>query len=342
MLAIVTLAAALATAPRPGDLKSFGDWAVGCDNGRACMAVALMEMETGENQLMVEISREAGAKAAPRIRIPNIELNDPGAQVSVVLDNGKTAATTQLPKDGGALLLQTDLPLITNLVAAQRLTLQDGKRRALGTASLKGLAQALDYIDTQQGRSGTQGALVRRGSIPDTQVPKPPALPLVAAVKRARVETQALGVDDVARLQKHIGCDASGEPPRPLEASRIDDRNWLVLLPCGSSPYNSVTAPVLISSTFLGKGRRMKIAEFDILPGLGQADGLPLLSNAVWDGPAGELASFTKGRGLGDCGSAETYIWDGRRFRMITQVAMAECRGVLDWIPTWRATVRPR
>lgn len=342
MLAILTLAAALATAPRPGELKSFGDWTVGCDNGRACMAVSLMEMESSENQLMVEIRRDAGAPAESQLRIPNIEAEDPGAPVQIVLDNAKVAATAQLPKDGAPLNLRADLPLISKLVNAQRMTLQDGRRRPLGTASLKGLALALDYIDTQQGRSGTTSALVRRGANPDTLVPKPPVLPVVPAIKRGRVETQWFTVDDVARLQKHTGCDASGEPPRPLEASRIDNRNWLVLLPCGRSPYNSVTAPVLIAGTFLGKGRRMKIAEFDILPGLGQADGIPLLSNAAWNGQAGELANFAKGRGLGDCGSAETYVWDGRRFRLTLQVAMAECRGVLDWIPTWRATVRPR
>jgi hypothetical protein len=86
----------------------------------------------------------------------------------------------------------------------------------------------------------------------------------------------------------------------------------------------------------------MKPAEFDFGPGFSQTDGVPLLSNATWDAQKGELASFSKGRGLGDCGSAETYVWDGRRFRLTYQIAMAECRGVLDWIPVWRAEVRRR
>ena len=342
MLAILTLAAAMATAPRPGDLKSFGDWTVGCDNGRACMAVSLMEMESGENQLTVEINRDALPQAVAQIRIPNIELEEPGAPVHILLDTGRVAATALLPKEGGPLSLKADAALIAKLANAQRVSLRDDKRRSLGTASLKGLTLALDYIDKQQGRTGTVTALVRRGTKPDSSVPKAPALPIIQAQEKAPAETQILPVGDVISLQKRTGCDARGEPPRPLEMRRLDGRNWLPLLPCGSSPYNIVTAPILISSKWFGKGRRMKIAEFDILPGLGQADGLPLVSNAVWDAMAGELASFAKGRGLGDCGSAETYIWDGRRFRLVTQVAMAECRGVLDWSPTWRATVRPR
>lgn len=34
--------AAVAALPHPGDLKTFGDWIVGCDNGRACEARALI------------------------------------------------------------------------------------------------------------------------------------------------------------------------------------------------------------------------------------------------------------------------------------------------------------
>ena len=34
--------AAQAVQPQPGELKTFGDWTVGCDNARACRAVALV------------------------------------------------------------------------------------------------------------------------------------------------------------------------------------------------------------------------------------------------------------------------------------------------------------
>ena len=37
----------IAAAPSPGELRTFNDWTVGCDNGRACQAVALLERELG-------------------------------------------------------------------------------------------------------------------------------------------------------------------------------------------------------------------------------------------------------------------------------------------------------
>ena len=49
------------------------------------------------------------------------------------------------------------------------------------------------------------------------------------------------------------------------------------------------------------------------------------------------VAEDMKGRGLGDCGTRRTYVWDGARFRLTFQAQMDECRGSIDWIPTWRA-----
>ena len=46
-----------------------------------------------------------------------------------------------------------------------------------------------------------------------------------------------------------------------------------------------------------------------------------------------------KGRGLGDCGSGQDYVWDGKRFRLVQQTDLGECRGMLDYITTWRAQV---
>jgi hypothetical protein len=68
------------------------------------------------------------------------------------------------------------------------------------------------------------------------------------------------------------------------------------------------------------------------------------LTNGGWDPKTRLLGSYEKGRGLGDCGSAESYAWDGRRFRLIEATTMGECRGSHDWITVWtaRAETLPR
>lgn len=319
MLAILTLVAAIGASPKPGELKSFDDWSIGCDNGRACMAVSLMEMESGENQLTLQISRAPGGDAPAQLRIPNIEEDVAGAPVTLALETGAVVLRTALPEPGASLTLTADPSFLSALRTGRRVQLRTTDNQVLGSASLRGLSDALAYMEAQQGA-----------------VTRPPALPTISVPRPPRPATMALSATDVQSLQARIGCDA-GDAPLPTEAVKLDSRNWLALVACNSSPYNFVTAPVLISGK--GKSRKMKPAEFDFGAGLSPIEGVPLVSNANWDPLQGELSSFTKGRGLGDCGSAETYVWDGRRFRLTAQFAMAECRGVLDWIPTWRANV---
>jgi hypothetical protein len=67
-----------------------------------------------------------------------------------------------------------------------------------------------------------------------------------------------------------------------------------------------------------------------------------MLVNADWDKANGLLTSFSKGRGIGDCGVGSNFAWDGARFRLVEQEEMGECRGSTDYISTWRArVVRP-
>src|SRR3954467_12719031 len=60
------LAAAAAAATGSGELKTFKDWTVGCDNGRACQAVGQYSAENME-LISVSILRGAGAADAPKI-----------------------------------------------------------------------------------------------------------------------------------------------------------------------------------------------------------------------------------------------------------------------------------
>jgi len=50
--------------------------------------------------------------------------------------------------------------------------------------------------------------------------------------------------------------------------------------------------------------------------------------------------SFTKGRGLGDCGVQQAFAWDGLSMRLARQFEMPDCRGNVGFIQTWRAEVR--
>ena len=340
MLAISMLVAAMATSPKPGELKSFDDWTVGCDNGLRCTAVSLMEMESGENQLTVQIRRDPQAMAPTRLEIANVEDRGKAGSARLVRDGGQLVANVSLPANGDPIELSLDPFMIAALGNGKKLELRDTKGQSLGTASLRGIRAALSYADAQQGRTDTITAMITKGPKPASAVPAPPALPNIMAPRLSKSANEILSREDVVRLQGRTGCDASGDPPLPQEAVRIDRRHWLAMIPCGSGAYNLMGAPVLVSGS--GKSRKMKMADFDYLPRTTSENGLPVIANASWDDVRGELMSYAKGRGLGDCGSAETWVWDGRRFRLQAQMVMEDCRGVVDWIPTWRAKVTRR
>ena len=135
-----------------------------------------------------------------------------------------------------------------------------------------------------------------------------------------------------------------------MELSRIRLIRWASAVtptghwfwsPAGSGAYNFSSAPYIGEITEDSPGGwAFRPAPFDRQPSWGGEGTEPLLVNSNWDDREQTLSSYGKGRGLGDCGRAENYVWDGERFRLIEASAMDECRGSYLWITTWRARYR--
>ncbi len=338
MLAFYVLAAAASVLPKPGELKSFEDWAVGCDNARRCTAVSLMEMESGENQLTVSISRGGGRKDVARLSIANIEDRKSG-DLSLVADGTVVIGSAGLKGQDAPFELDLPANAIAKLKAAKTVELRDPAGVSLGGASLRGVVAALLYMDDRQGRAKSETALIALGNRPASALPAPPPVPVIPSKARPNGARLKLSEKDIAALQARTSCDAEQGAAEGHEAYHLSGSTWLALVPCGSGAYNFMSVPVLVNRSI---GRRMKVASFDFAPGFTEAGGPPMLVNADWDTTTGRLSSYAKGRGLGDCGSAETYTWDGSKFRLLSKIAMEECRGVIDWIPVWQATTQIR
>lgn len=334
MLLATLLAAA---APTPGELKTFNDWIVGCDNGRACQAVALLPEDWSDGALLA-IARGPEANATPRIWVT---LRTEGAPSPSVLRIDDRRFPLRL--DAGSQELR-----VVDAAAAAAMLGQATRIEALVTegtprgfpVSVRGSAAALLYIDEQQRRLGTTSALVRRGRV--AAVPAPPALPVVAGARPARARGLArLGPERAAQLRaRNASCDT--EPtfdPKP-EAHKLDDRTTLFIIPCWLAAYNSGS---LVMVAARPDASDLKPARFDFLESAAETTkpGDPV-DGAYWDEETGRLATYFKGRGLGDCGVGQTYAWDGAMFRLVEQIAMGECRGSTDYITTWRARVVTR
>jgi invasion protein IalB len=337
ILLALAAAAAAAADPRPGELKTYKDWIVGCDNLRSCQANVLMP-DGADDFLPLTVARRGGPSDPALLDVPLPDGSTAGTRFTLRVD-GKTIAAFASDKDGAAELPLTR-PMLAVLLNGTKVDLLDAKGASVNSASLAGFAAALLCIDDKQRRVGTAGALKATGAKPDSAVPQPPSAPLIAVPPASAKPPRKLTVVQATRL---IGddaavCEYSTHKVEP-RSYRLDAGHSLVLIdyPCGNGAYNYFTGVYVLDES--GPPRP---AKFDLPPGMGEAstDGTGELTNGDWDPKARTLGSYEKGRGLGDCGSTESYAWDGRRFRLIEQNVMGECRGSIDYIRVWTAQAK--
>jgi hypothetical protein len=332
------LAAAAAAQPSPEPLKTFRDWTVGCDNGRACHAVALVPEGKWEEYVPMSVRRGPEPGAVPEI---SFETRDE-AEPAWAAGGGKRIPLRHLAASFGPRIGSESVPAILAAArTAPRLELLGKNGKTIGAVSLSGATAALLYMDEKQKRLGTASALVRPGAKPASAVPPPPALPRVASAPASAKPPRRLGKAEVQRLREK-SCDGASDQgeEREVEVFRLDAGTSAAHVPiaCWSGAYNMATLLLVARDTGPWKG-----APFDQPLAQGQDDTQAgIVYNADWDPKTRRLGTYMKGRGIGDCGTIQTHAWDGSRFRLAEQAEMGECRGSMDYITTWRAEVVSR
>jgi hypothetical protein len=310
--------------PKPGTLKTFTDWTAGCDNTLRCTLGSLLpDQSTGEDNVTLNLVREPGPVASG------------GGKMSLAIEIRNDQAATKRPPasfavDGKAIALHDAAALAVAIANAQSLEILDANDGTLATLSLKGAAAALRYIDAQQGRAGSTDAVVARGPAP-SRAPTP-AVPIIAAIAPSGGAAK-LTPAQIATMRKRGSCDLEGQSPTN---HALGGGKSLVLLPCSTGAYN------LIGALFIVDGAKITPAQLDAPSGFeetGADSGTPVKSVINGTFENGVLTSYAKGRGLGDCGSRQSFVWNATRFRLSHQADMGECRGNIDYITTWRAKV---
>jgi len=316
--------------PKPGDVKVFGAWAVACDNGAACTALSMAPDDVTQTEAGVTIARAPGPDAPVTITI-----GTPFAafkRIALAVD-GRTLATGHPDASRsftvtGPVAMTLARALATGTAAVARL---DDRTVPL---VITGAAAALRYADAQQGRAGTPGALVATGTTPPATTP--PTLPTIVAAPLADRRAQPPAAPLLAQMRQRTRCAADEFGPVTNETIALDATTDLVLLSCGSGAYNVIAKPMLV------RAGRASVAPFDLSPEFGEPGAGPSIVNGGYDAKTGLLSTYAKGRGIGDCGVAQDYAWDGTRFRLAEMRTMGECRGALGWPTVWRAAVARR
>lgn len=319
------------TKPAPGELKTFKDWTVGCDNVGACKATALAPEDGDMPGVLASISREPGANGQVTFAALSSEMIPLPLRVAIdgkaVGEGGRT--------DDDATRIEGDLArrIVAAAANGSTLSIADGQKLGSSDISLAGLSAALRYMDAQQGLAGSTAAFVAKGPA----APTPPArtMPIVVATTPGG-EAQQPTPAQLAQMNKTAQCEMPDGADASPEVAALGGRQTLVILPCSAGAYN------VIGALFVIGPEGVRPAEVDAPSGFdetGADSQTPVVSVVNGGFEDGLLTSFAKGRGLGDCGVGQKFAWDGRRFRLVQQEAMGECRGSTDYITTWRAKV---
>ena len=228
--------AAAVAAPAPSPLKTFTDWTVGCDNGRACQADGLVP-ESDSDGLTMVVARDAAANARPTLFINMAEL-----KVAAFTADGRKLVIRPISADAKTSIRAEDaLTFIDAIKPAKRLGLLNARGAEIGHVSLAGFSAALLYMDDQQKRVGTVTALIRKGA--PTVVPAPHALPVIVSPVASKLPPLKLGKADIDREIKSFECEAGESTAFDPTYVRLDARTTLALvpLPCGNGAYNYLT-----------------------------------------------------------------------------------------------------
>jgi hypothetical protein len=335
---LTLLAAALATpSPAIDQQRNFGDWAVGCDNGWACEAISLTSEDWSiGNGISLTVRQAGGRDGYNRVGLRAMEEID-GNRIALHID-GEQAAIAE--RSEGDELFHFDPEVAQNLlyrVAHGRTAeLFDEAGGSLGAISLNGSRAALLYIEDRQGRAGTVTASAMVGDELASTIPEPPAIPTITAMPvaaHAGDTASELSEAELAALRPTVECDYGDDDPLSNTAAVLSDTADLIRITCSRGAYN------FSDIAFVRQGGAISPARFDHVFSWGENLDIPFLVNTHWDPVEGVLSTYAKGRGIGDCGTAERFVWDGTMFRLTERREMNNCRGSAHWITVYRANV---
>lgn len=323
------------------ETKAFRDWSATCGNDGTCWAFGFT---SGYNGGWVRITLAPGPEARPQVMFgywPDSDAKG-SARIGLTIDGRAFAATLNDASEEDSPIGQITgdaRPVIDALAQGKVMTVRGVSTQDI---SLHGAAAALLWIDEKQGRLDTPTALMRRGEKPASTVPIAPTLPTVAPAPSADQSgfgDQNQTVPAALRSRTEVGtCLKESAMPAVSDmvmSARLDARTELWAVPCGSGAYN-VTHHWYVTGPG-GRDARPAI----LLGTSGPADNTSpdnWTVNGQYDPGSRTLSAFAKGRGIGDCGTLQTWTWTGQRFVLKEESTMGECAGVPSdfWPVAWR------
>ena len=321
--------------------KSFSDWQVTCNNAAYCVARNI----PGDNGLVMTLSRHAGVDDRPLLRIDygsawSGELPGGALRDNLLIDQRRLkpdlkhwVVEPHHLATSNAIAIEEFLSLVMDADNLQ-LTFQPQ-----AMISLHGLKAALLLMDELQGRVNGMSAWVKRGDRAVWDVPPPPALPRPAppaAAPMPLTRDETSGLIDFGTWRVNAENCSLDPMRREVSVAPLTDSKALLLIGCEMGAYNVIDLAfeVTRSQPYVARGMSLTLP----FTPPSRSDRQLELINADYDAASGQLYTFNKGRGLGDCGSASRWQFNGTQFELAEYAEESTCDGwhsSEDWPTLW-------
>lgn len=321
--------------------KSFSDWQITCNNAAFCVARSF----PGNHGLVMTLSRHAGVNDRPLLRIDygsaySGELPGEALKDNLLLDQRRLKPDLKHWKVEPH-HLATSNPIAIDEFLAQTLDANNLQLtwRPEATILLKGMKAALLLMDDVQGRVNSASAWVKRGDRALWDVPPPPVLPRSppsAPPPAALTHDETTGLIDYGTWRINTENCSIAPLRREVSVAPLTDTKALLLISCETGAYNVIDLAYEVTRTSPYVSRGLTLT----LPFTPPAQNDMQLEwvNAEFDASSGLLYTFSKGRGLGDCGVATRWQFDGKGFVLAEYAEEKTCdawHSSEDWPTLW-------
>ncbi|WP_426345708.1 DUF1176 domain-containing protein [Alcaligenes sp. HNGD-HTN06] len=305
MLAVsLVLAMSSAAAKDVSVTFSHKDWDLSCDNTLTCRAAGYAP-ESEEPGSTVLLTRKAGRGEPVVNKVMLAHYDDAQQQTGAAPELFIAGRTAGRLSSAGDESWQMSEDQFTRFLAALKkddaLSFRRDDRTYLFSGA--GSSAVLLKMDDVQGRVNTPGAILRQGKASESTVKLPLDAPRITRAPVIDKNLRPMNQQEDALIRpvllQVLAADAEqscsdDRLSEPWEIARLDPQFSLVAAPCWLAAYNAGDAYFLVSNT-------MQSAPV-------------LVSDSATGYDNGLISSAMKGRGLGDCWSYETSVWDGSRF----------------------------
>ena len=312
VLAVALAASAWPLAAGAQSLESK-DWQLVCDNVRSCRAAGY-SVAGSEAPVSVLLSRAAGPgmPVYAELQLGTLDPRSvrPGSVVMTIA--GKPAGTIRLDRDNHAQLAgPVAAALLRAVTSGNGVTFTAGK--GAWRLSADGAAEVLDKFDEVQGRIGRPSALVRKGTSNDADTASPMAVPRFEA---GNIGAAHLAGDDA--LAVRVMASVHSDPDCPLlDDGQAQGRARIWHLDVNRLLVSQACRPA-------SEGGALGYWLANVRP---PYDARPMTySGAEFDGST--VVAHTVSAPSGDCGTKETWTWNGYRFDPSYAGTGGLCRGV--------------